>query len=79
VETRIKMPKLQRLEKETGKIVRIVNYGSIVQIDLEINPFRTVPVYFDHRMFETFYEANAPLANKIFEYNDSDKTIMEAE
>lgn len=62
----------------TGKIIQIINHGTIIEVDLETET-GTIPVYFDHRCFKNFYEGNAPLKDKTFEYDDETKTIRDVD
>jgi hypothetical protein len=61
----------------TGKIVTIINHGSIIQVLLKTKKGDLTSIYFDHRCFENFYEGNAPLEDKTFEYDEETKTIRD--
>jgi len=61
----------------TGKITTIINHDTIIEVLLRTETDDLIPVYFDHRCFETFYEGNAPLEDKTFEYDDETKTIRD--
>jgi hypothetical protein len=62
-----------------GKIVTIINHDTIVEVLLKTENDNIIPVYFDHRCFENFYEGNAPLKDKTFEYDEETKTIRDVD
>ena len=63
------------MTKIIGKTEKIINHGTIIQLLLITEDGHLETVNFDHRMFQHFYEANAPLKDKTIAFDPETDTI----
>ena len=61
-----------------GRIIGIEDHGTIVQVWIATEDNREIPVNFDHRMFQAFYENEKPLEGKTIDcHAGEDSPIVE--
>lgn len=56
-----------------GRIIEIVDHGTIVQVWIVTDEGQETPVNFDRRPFAAFYEDNEPLIGKTLDYHTDDE------